>query len=70
MNYINQNHQSLNEYIRERKVYQVVNPICREASPDISIERAVDLMNEYKSSYLVITEKRKVIGIFTETDVV
>lgn len=61
---------SFSEYVRKNKVFQVVNPVCREAPQDITLQRAVDLMREYNSSYLVITEKRKVLGMFTETDIV
>lgn len=56
--------------LREKKIYQIVNPKLVQASPDITIEDALKLMQENKSGYIVIAKNKKVVGIFTENDVI
>lgn len=56
--------------LQEKKIGEVVNPRLVQATPDISVGEAIERMQQTKSGYLVIAEKKKVVGIFTETDVV
>ncbi len=56
--------------LREKKIYQIVNPKLVQAPPDISLENAVQLMQENKSGYIVIAKNKKVVGLFSENDVV
>lgn len=56
--------------LREKKIYQIVNPKLVQAPPDISLERATELMQENKSGYIVVAKDKKVVGLFTENDVV
>ena len=56
--------------LREKKIYQIVNPKLVQAPPDISIEDALKLMQQNKSGYIVIAKNKKVVGIFTENHVV
>ncbi len=56
--------------LREKKIYQIVNPKLVQAPPDIMIEDALKLMQENKSGYIVIAKNQKAVGIFTENDVV
>ena len=58
------------ELLKEKKIFEIINPRLVKASPDITVKDAVDLMQEKKSGYIVIAEDDKVIGIFTETDVI
>lgn len=56
--------------LKEKKIYQIINPRLVQAPPDISVKQAIDLMQQMKSGYIVIAKDKKVVGIFTETDVV
>ena len=56
--------------LKEKKIYQIVNPKLVQAPPDISLEQAVRLMQDHKSGYIVIAKNKKAVGIFTESDVV
>src|SRR3990167_3776195 len=56
--------------LREKKIYQITNPKLVQAPPSITIKEAIELMRENKSGYIVIAENKKVVGIFTETDIV
>ena len=56
--------------LKETKISQIINPKLVQAPPEISLKKAVELMQENKSGYVVISKNKKVVGIFTETDVV
>lgn len=56
--------------LKEKKIYEIVNPRLVQAPPEISLKSAVQLMQERKAGYIVIARDKKVVGIFTETDVV
>ena len=56
--------------LKEKKIYEIVNPRLVQAGPHISVEDAVNLMRERRSGYIVIAEEKKVVGLFTEADVV
>lgn len=56
--------------LKEKIIYQIVNPRLVQAPPDISVKEAIELMQQNKSGYVVIAKAKKVVGIFTEADVV
>lgn len=56
--------------LKEKKIYEIVNPRLVQASPALSITDAVRLMQEKKSGYIVVAQNRKVLGLFTEANVV
>lgn len=58
------------ELLREKKIYQIINPRLVQAPPSITVRDAIKLMQDHKAGYIVIVEKKKCVGIFTETDVV
>ena len=55
--------------LKEKKIYQVINPKCVTTHPDVSVKRAIEIMQENKSGYVVVAENNKCVGMFTETDV-
>ena len=61
---------SVDDLLKEKKIYQIVNPRLVQAPPTITAEEAVRLMQENKAGYIVIAENKKPVGIFTETDAV
>ena len=60
---------SVTELLRDIKIHQIANPRLVQAPGDISVQCAVELMQEKRSGYIIIAENNKVVGIFTETDV-
>lgn len=56
--------------LKDKKIGEVVNPRLIQAPPDISIKQAIDMMRENKSAYIVVAEHNRVVGMFTESDVV
>lgn len=55
--------------LKDKKIGEIINPRLIQAPPNTSIERAVEMMRENKSAYLVISDKKRVVGMFTESDV-
>ena len=58
------------ELLKQKKIYEIINPRLIQSPPDISVKRAIEYMQENKSGYIVVAKDRKVVGMFTETDVV
>jgi CBS domain-containing protein len=56
--------------LKEKKISEIVNPRLIQAPPDIPVQKAVRFMQENQSAYIVVAEKNKVVGMFTETDVI
>ena len=61
---------SVEALLKEKKIYQIVNPKLVQAPPQISIREAIRLMQTNKSGYIVIAKDKKVVGIITETQVI
>lgn len=62
--------QSFDEILADKKIYQIVNPRLVQAPPTISVKVAIDIMQSQRAGYIVIADRGKPVGIFTETDVV
>lgn len=60
----------VDKLLKEKKIREVVNPRLIQAPPDISVQRAIEFMQENQSAYIVVAENKKAIGILTETDVI
>jgi len=56
--------------VREKKIYQIVNPKLVQASPEISVKDAILLMQQNKSGYIVLSKAKKTAGVFTEENVI
>lgn len=56
--------------VKERKISEIINPRLVKAPPSISVKDAIVLMQKNKSGYVVIAERNKVSGLFTETEIV
>ena len=61
---------SVEQLLKEKKIFEITNPKLVQAPPEISVKQAVDLMQANKSGYIVVAKNKKVAGIFTEDDVV
>lgn len=64
------NNKKIEELLREKKIFQVINDRVIQAPPTISLKEAIHQMQFYKSGYIILTQDGTVVGIFTETDVV
>ena len=60
----------IEQVLKEKKISEIVNPKLVQASPDLPISAAVEKMRENKSGYIVIARDQKVVGLFTEADLV
>ncbi len=56
--------------LKDKKISEVVNPRLIQALPSITVKGAVDLMRENKSAYIVVADGKRVVGMFTESDVI
>lgn len=56
--------------LKEKKIYEIVNRRLVQAGPDLPLQQAIELMQKHRSGYIVIAKDKKVVGIFTEIDVV
>lgn len=60
---------SVQTLLKEKKVSQVPKGKVVSASPEISIQKAIEIMQQERHGYIALVKNKKVVGIFTETDV-
>lgn len=61
---------TIEEILRDTKIYQILRPKLVTALPDITLQEALDLMHREKAGYIVVADQHlKVVGLFTERDV-
>lgn len=58
----------IEDVLKEKKICEIVNPKLVEAPPHTSLKDAVDIMRVNKSGYIVISHEKKVLGLFTERE--
>lgn len=58
----------IEDILKEKKIYEIVNPKLVQAAPEITVDDALKIMQQNKSGYIVIAKNKKVAGLFTETD--
>lgn len=56
--------------IKQTKIGEITNPKLVQAPPETSVKDAIALMQASKAGYIVVAKNKKVVGVFTETDVV
>ena len=61
---------SVDTLLKEKKIYQIVNPKLVQAPYTITIREAIDIMQLNKAGYMVLSKNKKVFGLFTEADIV
>ena len=61
---------SVDTLLKEKKIFQIVNPRLVQAPPTMSVKDAIEFMQKERAGYMVIADKGKPVGIFTETDVI
>ncbi len=61
---------TIEEILKEKKIYEIVNPKLVQAPPESSISDAIELMKLNKSGYIVVSKNKKLAGLFTEGDII
>ena len=61
---------SVDKLLKEKKISDIVNPRLIQAPSRTSLQAAVELMRKEQSAYIVVADGKKVVGMFTETDVI
>lgn len=61
---------SIEEILKETKIYQVLRPKLVMGLPSLSLQEALDLMHSEKSGYIVVADEHShLVGMFTEREV-
>lgn len=60
----------IEDLLKEKKIFEIVNPRLVECAPEISLREVIGLMQSRRSGYAVLVADRQVFGIVTETDIV
>jgi len=61
---------TIEEILKETKIYQILRPRCLMALPSISLKDALDILHAERAGYIVIADEHsKVVGMFTEREV-
>ena len=61
---------SVDSVLKAKRINEITNPKLVQATPEISVKDAIELMQQNRAGYIVIAKNKKVVGIFTESDVV
>ncbi|MBI4358564.1 MAG: CBS domain-containing protein [Candidatus Omnitrophica bacterium] len=61
---------SVETLIKSTKIGEITNPKLVQAPPETSVKQGIALMQSSRAGYVVVAKNRKVVGVFTETDVV
>ena len=61
---------SVDTLIKQTKIGEIINPRLVQATPEMKVKDGIALMQADKAGYIVVAKNKKVVGIFTETDVV
>lgn len=61
---------SIDKLLQEKRICHIINPRLVQTGPNTTIREVVRLMQEERSSYIVIAEEGHIHGICTETDLV
>jgi CBS domain-containing protein len=60
----------IEQVLKDKKILEIVSTKLVQAGPDVTVEKAIALMNKKKSGYVVIAKGKQVLGVFTETNLV
>ena len=64
-------HKKIEDLLKEKKIYQIINDRVIKSPSTVSLREAVQLMQTYRSGYVILVGEDDMLeGIFTETDIV
>lgn len=61
---------SVEAVLKAKRINEITTPKLVQAPPEISVKDGIELMQKNRAGYIVIAKNKKVVGIFTETDMV
>ena len=61
---------SIEEILKETRIYEILRPKLVTAPPTLTLEEALDRMHRERAGYIVVADEHlKVVGMFTEREV-
>ena len=61
---------NIEDILKETKIHQILRPKLVMALPSVSLQEALDLMHNERSGYIVVADEHsKLVGMFTEREV-
>ena len=61
---------SVEQVLKAKRIEEITTPKLVQAPPEISVKDGIDLMQKNRAGYIVVAKNKKVVGIFTENDVI
>ncbi len=61
---------SVDAVLKAKRINEIINPKLVQTTPDLSVKDAIEMMQANRAGYIVVANNKKVVGIFTESDVV
>ena len=61
---------SVEQALKAKRIEEITTPKLVQAPPEISVKDAIELMQKNKAGYIVVAKNKKVVGLFTESDVI
>ena len=61
---------SVEQVLKAKRIEEITTPKLVQAPPEISVKDGIDLMQKNRAGYIVVAKNKKVVGLFTESDVV
>ena len=61
---------SVEAVLKAKKIGEIINPRLVQAPPETLVKDAIELMQKNRAGYIVVAKNKKVVGVFTETDLV
>ena len=61
---------SVEQVLKAKRIEEITTPKLVQAPPEISVKDGIELMQKNRAGYIVVAKNKKVVGIFTENDVI
>ena len=61
---------SVEQALKAKRIEEITTPKLVQAPPEISVKDGIELMQKNKAGYIVVAKNKKVVGLFTESDVI
>ena len=61
---------SVEQVLKAKRIEEITTPKLVQAPPEISVKDGIDLMQKNRAGYIVVAKNKKVVGLFTESDVI
>ena len=61
---------SVEDVLKNKQICEITTPKLIQAPPETSVKDAIEFMQANRAGYIVVSKNKKVVGIFTESDVI